>query len=201
MSLLRSWVSALVAGSAALGVVVPVGYGLARGEDPTGLALVGLVIAVAGGVVLSYEEDADHTGVSRRAVVLAVISALAFGTFFTLLDVAAADRPGWTVVSARVGGVVVVLAAVAAMRPDLRGIPAGLPALVTIGALDFSGNTLFAIASTQGLLPVIAVGGSMYPAFTVALAHVVLGERLRLPQRAGVALALAGVGLIAAGSA
>ena len=42
----------------------------------------------------------------------------------------------------------------------------------------------------MGLLPVVAVGGSMYPAFTIALAHIVLGERLRLPQRLGVVLAL-----------
>jgi drug/metabolite transporter (DMT)-like permease len=59
---------------------------------------------------------------------------------------------------------------------------------------------LFAVASTRGLLPVVAVGGSMYPAFTVALAHTVLGERLVSAQRVGVALALAGVLLIVGGA-
>ena len=52
----------------------------------------------------------------------------------------------------------------------------------------------------MGLLPVVAVGGSMYPAFTIVLAHLVLGERLRMAQKTGVALALAGVVAIAAGS-
>ena len=66
---------------------------------------------------------------------------------------------------------------------------------------DVTANSLFTVASTMGLLPVVAVGGSMYPAFTIALAHVVLGERLRVPQRLGVATALAGVALIAAGGA
>jgi drug/metabolite transporter (DMT)-like permease len=61
-------------------------------------------------------------------------------------------------------------------------------------------NGLFAVASTKGVLPVVAVGGSMYPAFTVALAHLVLGERLVAVQWAGVVLALFGVVLIAAGS-
>ena len=190
----------VVAPIAAMGVVVPVAYGLALGEEPGPLQLVGVVIAVLGVVVLSYEEDAGPPEVARRPIVLALISALGFGTFFTLLDVSATDQPGWAVVSARVGGVIAVAAAVIAARPELRGIRGSVGVLVVIGAFDIAANTLFAIASTMGLLPVVAVGGSMYPAFTIALAHVVLGERLRLPQRLGVALALAGVILIAAGS-
>ena len=63
-----------------------------------------------------------------------------------------------------------------------------------------SSPTLFAVASTKGILPVVAVGGSMYPAFTIALAHLVLGERLATIQWGGVVLALVGVGLIAGGS-
>jgi drug/metabolite transporter (DMT)-like permease len=69
-----------------------------------------------------------------------------------------------------------------------------------IGAFDVLANALFAIASTKGALPVVAVGGSMYPAFTVALAHGVLGERLAAVQWAGVVLALLGVAMIAAGA-
>jgi drug/metabolite transporter (DMT)-like permease len=79
-------------------------------------------------------------------------------------------------------------------------VGAALPVLVAIGAFDVLANGLFAVASTKGLLPVVAVGGSMYPAFTVALAHAVLGERLVAPQWAGVVLALAGVALIAGGT-
>ena len=45
----------VVAPIAALGVLVPVGYGLAQGEDPSALQLVGLVAAIAGAVVLGYE--------------------------------------------------------------------------------------------------------------------------------------------------
>jgi uncharacterized membrane protein len=191
----------IVAPIAALGVVVPVVFGLARGEEPTAIQLAGLVLAIGGGVVLGYEDDPDHSKVTRKSVVLALVSALAFGTFFTMLDISAADRPGWTVVAARAGGVLVVALGLLIARPDLRGVPAVLPALLAMGALDILANLLFATASTRGLLPVIAVGGSMYPAFTVALAHVVLGERLRVSQRLGVILALGGVGLIAVGSA
>jgi drug/metabolite transporter (DMT)-like permease len=84
-------------------------------------------------------------------------------------------------------------------RPNLDGVRAAVPVLVLIGVFDILANALFAVASTKGILPVVAVGGSMYPAFTIALAHGVLGERLASIQWTGVVLALAGVGMIAAG--
>jgi drug/metabolite transporter (DMT)-like permease len=191
----------VVAPIAALGVVVPVAVGLARGEVPGAVAFAGLVVAVAGVVLLSSEEDSSGAPVARRSIVLALVSALGFGTMFTLLDVVASDRPGWAIVSARTGGVTLVLAAVALARPALGAIRSALPVLVAVGALDITANSLFTVASTMGLLPVVAVGGSMYPAFTIALAHVVLGERLRALQRLGVVMALAGVALIAGGAA
>ncbi|HET8975159.1 MAG TPA: DMT family transporter [Solirubrobacterales bacterium] len=191
----------VVAPIAALGVVVPVGVGLARGEAPSAIQLVGLVIAILGVVVLSYEDEPRHAGIGRKAIALALVSALGFGTFFTLLDLAASDRPGWAIVAARAGGVVMVAIAVSVARPSLAGVPAAVPILIAIAAFDITANSLFTVASTMGLLPLVAVGGSMYPAFTIALAHLFLGERLRRPQRFGVVLALAGVFLIAGGAA
>jgi drug/metabolite transporter (DMT)-like permease len=192
----------VVAPIAAMGVVVPVVVGLARGEEPGAISAAGLAVAVAGVVLLSYEEQEGDTdpAVARRSIVLALLAALGFGLFFTMLDFAATDHPGWAIVSARLGGVVIVLAAVLAIRPELGAIPAAIGVLVIIGAFDILANTLFAVASTMGLLPIVAVGGSMYPAFTIALAHVVLGERLRRAQQVGVVLALAGVVAIAAAS-
>jgi len=192
----------VVAPIAALGVMVPVVVGLARGEQPGAIQLAGLAVTTLGVVVLSYEETEEHTPIARRSVVLAALSGLGFGLFFTGLDVASAgtDGPGWAVVAVRAGGVTAIAIALIALRPPLGAIPGAIGALLAIGAFDILGNSLFAIASTKGLLPVVAVGGSMYPAFTIALAHIVLGERLPRPQQLGVALALFGVGLIAAGA-
>lgn len=199
----------VVAPIAALGVVVPVAVGLAQGEAPGPVTFAGLAIAVAGVVILSFEEPSadgapgERSPAARRSIALALVSALGFGGFFTLLDLASAglQQPGWVIVAARAGGVVATLTAAAVARPDLRGIPAGIGVLLAIGFFDIAANSLFAYASTIGLLPVVAVGGSMYPAFTIVLAHIVLGERLIRAQRAGVALALAGVVLVAGGSA
>ena len=193
----------VVAPIAALGVVVPVAFGLAEGESPGAIQLVGLVPAIAGVVILSYEERPEHVETARTArlsIALAIVAGLGFGIFFTGLDAAAADRPGWAILAVRVGGVVTVAGALLIVRPRLDGVTAALPVLVVIGAFDLFANALFAIASTKGALPVVAVGASMYPAFTVALAHAVLGERLNTLQWGGVALALCGVAMIAAGS-
>jgi drug/metabolite transporter (DMT)-like permease len=190
----------VVAPIAALGVVIPVAFGLARGEEPTVIQLAGLLVAIVGVVVLSYGEDPRHQPVARRSILLAIGAAVGFGLFFTGLDIASTDRPGWAVVSTRAGGIVAMAAAVVAVRPSFAGVSRAWPALLAIGFFDMLANTLFAVASTRGLLAVVAVGGSMYPAFTIGLAHLVLGERLLLSQRLGVAGALVGVGLIAGGS-
>jgi drug/metabolite transporter (DMT)-like permease len=190
----------VVAPIASLGVIVPVTFGLAQGEEPGAVQLAGLVVAVAGVVILSYEEHPEHSGVARRSIVLAILAGLGFGVFFTGIDAASPDRPGWAIFAVRVGGVSAVALALLVSRPRLDGVMAAIPVLVTIGMFDIVANALFAVASTKGILPVVAVGGSMYPAFTIALAHLVLGERLATIQWAGVALALVGVGLIASGS-
>jgi drug/metabolite transporter (DMT)-like permease len=190
----------IVAPIAALGVVVPVAVGLAEGQAPAAIQLAGLVPAIAGVVILSYEGNPKHAEVARRSIVLAIIAGLGFGVFFTAMDAAAADRPGWAILAVRVGGVATIAAALLVTRPRLDGVSDAIPVLLVIGLFDVLAISLFAVASTKGVLPVVAVGGSMYPAFTVALARGVLGERLAPVQWVGVLLALAGVVMIAAGS-
>jgi drug/metabolite transporter (DMT)-like permease len=190
----------VVAPIAALGVVVPVAIGLATGEEPGTIQLIGLVPAIAGVVILSYKRDSGGRVDSRLPIFLAILAGLGFGIFFTALDAAATDHPGWALLAVRLGGVSVVAVALLVTRPSLEGLSSALGVLVLIGVFDVSANALFAVASTKGVLPVVAVGGSMYPAFTVALAHGVLGERLAALQWSGVVLALLGVAMIAAGS-
>ena len=66
-------------------------------------------------------------------------------------------------------------------------------------AHSIGANATFAYASRHGLLSVVAVLSSLYPAITVILARSVHHERLRGVQIAGVMGALAGVCLIASG--
>ena len=58
---------------------------------------------------------------------------------------------------------------------------------------------MFAVASTEGLLSVVAVLSSLYPVVTVLLARLVHRERMKRIQDLGVAATIAGVALIAGG--
>ena len=190
----------VVATIGALGVLVPIAGGLAQGEDPGLVSTLGVLLAVPGVVLAAREPDPEWRAAGRASIGLAALAAIGFGTFFLLLDLSANQEPAWTVVTARSGGVVALLIAAAVVRPSMR-IPASMaPALIAIGTCDVLANSLFAAATNHGLLTLIAVSGSIYGAVTVLLARFVLGERLAVSQRAGVALAFLGVAVIAAGS-
>ena len=63
-------------------------------------------------------------------------------------------------------------------RSRSRSVRRRFVLLMAVGLLDLAGNAFFAVASTKGLIGVVAVVSSLYPVGTVALARIVLGERL-----------------------
>ena len=84
------------------------------------------------------------------------------------------------------------------MRRPLRVARPGLPTVIVAGGLDMGANILYVLASHAGPLSIAAVITSLYPAGTVALAALLLRERLGRIQWLGVGVALAGVLCIAA---
>ncbi len=190
----------VVATIGALGVVVPVAAGLIQGEQPAAIQGTGCVAGVVGVVLVAREPDPEWRAAGRASVGLAALAALLIGVFFVGLDSASGPEPAWTIVAARLGGVATLLIGAAYARPSMRIERAMLPALLAIGVLDVLANSLFAVATNHGLLSLVAVAGSLYSAVTVLLARFILGERLATSQRVGVALALAGVAMIAAGT-
>jgi drug/metabolite transporter (DMT)-like permease len=72
---------------------------------------------------------------------------------------------------------------------------------VLCGAVDMLANALYLLAAQEGPLSIVVTLSSLYPASTVLLARIVLGERLNLWQISGVACALAAVVLIVRGGA
>jgi drug/metabolite transporter (DMT)-like permease len=185
---------------AACGALVPFVVSLATGERPSPIALAGAAAALAGAVLASLEERraAAASPERARAVVLAVVAAIALGLFVYFLGLGSRQGdPLSTLVGARIGSLAVLVGVAALLRAPVSIPRSSIAAVAAVGLADVSANALFAVASTHGLLALVSVLGSLYPVVTVLLAHVLLGERLTRAQRAGVALALGGVAVIA----
>jgi drug/metabolite transporter (DMT)-like permease len=181
--------------------VVPVAWGLIRGERPGVVALLGVAIALVAVVLVSYAPggEADPVRADRMTLGAAVAAGLAFGVFFVLLSHTGDDAGFWPIFSGRLASTAALLLALTVLaRPR---IPRGAAPLVIVlsGLFDVSANALFLLASREGLLSLVSVLAALYPAGTVVLARVVLDERLQRHQLAGLGAALAGVALITAG--
>jgi drug/metabolite transporter (DMT)-like permease len=193
--------------TAVLSAVVPVATGLAGGERPAVLALVGVPLALFAVALLAREpvDDDERThGMSRAALVMALGAGLGFGLFFVALDATSEDSGLWPVVAGRAASVTMfaIVAAVSAGARAGRGrthVGTTPLLLVGCGVLDAGANALFLLATQRGLLTLVAVLGALYPASTLLLARAVLGERLARPQLAGVLLAGGAVVLVTAG--
>jgi drug/metabolite transporter (DMT)-like permease len=183
----------------ATAAIVPVAYGLVRGDRPSTLQGVGVGLTVVGVIAASVEPvHADGRRRLGTGVGLALVAALSFGCALIGLSKGAAGGAAWATLTMRVAGVPLVLALAFAFRPRA---PSRRTWLVLLGAgfADTGATLLYAAATTKGLLSVVAVLSSLYPIVIVVLARVLLAERVARTQLAGVAVALAGVALISAG--
>jgi drug/metabolite transporter (DMT)-like permease len=191
----------VVAPIAATGVSVPVVVGIARGDHPAASQLIGIVIAVIGVVLASREHGPgiEDRGASRASVALALLAAAGFGCYFVGVQSSARADPMWALLASRVAGVALLLVVAAVQGGIAVARPGRLWPLALMGVLDVSATGFYAVATRHGLLSVVSVAASLYPLATVLLARVVLGERVRRVQELGIAAALAGVVLMAAG--
>jgi drug/metabolite transporter (DMT)-like permease len=194
----------IVAPVASTGVALPVVVGLLGGDDPGMARAAGLVIAVVGVVLASREDDggAADARQQRLSILLALAAGLGFGSYFVGAEIASRDSVVWALLITRIAAAPIVVAlAIAVLRRGARRPGGGqVAALAGIGLLDLGANALYNHATTIGELSTVSVASSLYPVVTVLLAAALLGERVRGPQRAGVAIALCGVLLIAGGS-
>ncbi len=185
----------VVAPIAGASAVIPVVFGVATGDSPSVAQLAGIACALVGVVLASLERQEGSRRVAA-GVGLALLAAVGFGCYFPPMHVAGKADFWWASVVFRSTALLVIAAAVAAQKPSLRVRGRDLAIVLAVGVGDTLGNVLFAASSSQGLVSLTAVLASLYPIVTVLLAAALLGERPATPQRAGIALTLAGVVLI-----
>ncbi len=190
----------IVAPIGSTGAIVPVAVGIATGDRPSLLQLVGIPLAVIGVALAAARPVArDGDAPTATGVGLALLSAVLFGGFLTAF--AAASERGATaaVLTSRLALLAGTLVVVLALRLPWRLPRPTVAAAAVPGLLLVIGTISYGAATTMGLLSVVSVLATLAPVVTVALAVVLLGERLSARQQAGVGVALVGVVLLAAG--
>ena len=198
--------------AALVSAVLPVGVAIAGGERPAATVIAGGLICLVA-IVLVSAQPADHArpehGEGRaggiqlaasgrlRALIYGAAAGAGFGLFFIFLKNAGQSGVLWPVAISRSAGTVVAFGLALATRTRLPFGRDGVTAIALVsGAIDAAANVCYVLATRSGLFGLAVVITSLYPGMTVLLARVLLGERMRWLQRAGLLLAAAGVVLV-----
>jgi drug/metabolite transporter (DMT)-like permease len=183
--------------SAVLTAALPALVGLASGEHLSVVALVGLAVAVPAVALVSQQRDDGAGGPSGAP--FGLLAGCGFALLFVALDRAGTAAGAWPLLPGQAVAVLVVLpVALRLLGPGTRWSSAIGPGVLA-GVLGGTANLLFLAATGAGDLAVAAVLTALYPAVTVVLARLVLGERWSALQVVGLVTAGIAVGLISAG--
>jgi uncharacterized membrane protein len=192
--------------TAVCAVIIPVVASLLLGERPLPIALAGIGLGITSIVLVSRQNAARpvHRDSSRSAGLpeglgTALLSGVAIGFFFLALAQTTEGAGLWPILIARMVSVTLFAIVAVAARQSLRMEGRVLALVVLAGAIDMVANALYLLAARQGELSIVVTLSSLYPASTVVLARLILGERLNTAQITGVACALAAIVLIVSG--
>jgi len=205
IALSRGAMGASAAVSGLLAAAIPAVFSAEAEGSPGVLRLAGFVVAGAAIWLIAAGENAEAKPADRGTFWLAVVAGIGFGIYFTALKVAAAKTGViWPLATCRMGSLTVCSLMLVGMSLKARAgegqarvtRPVVLWALAT-ALLDTSGNLLYIEATRAGRLDVAAVLASLYPASTILLAALALGERPTRRQALGMVTAVFAVTLIA----
>jgi drug/metabolite transporter (DMT)-like permease len=186
--------------SAVHAAVVPVLVGLALGNHLGGLAAAGVIVAIPAIALVSWEPGGGGGGgAGRSSIAFGLLAGCGFALLFIATDRAGTGTGAWPVVASQTIGTIacrpVAVRTALRERPSLRAC-----ALIVVAGILAGGAALFFLAATgRGELSIVAVITSLYPAFTILLARVLIGERWSRFQVIGLVVAAASIVLVSVG--
>lgn len=183
-------ITALMAG------FVPVITGLLRGDQVSEIGYLGMALAALSVILVSQEKKSDTAQrITLSTLLICVASGTLIGSYLTVLGLAPTNQGIWTSTVARWFGFIFVgaffLIQLKKISKDEQKQPFPWTLAIVAGVFDASANGIYQIATQTGVLAIVAVLASLYPAATALLARYILHERLRWIQNVGVVLALA----------
>jgi len=181
--------------AALVGTAVPVAFGVVIGERPATLAWAGMALALPAMLLISARRSTDAP--SLPAVVYGLVVGVLFGLFGIVISRTSSASGVWPLLSARGASVILMIAVARGSHRPVVAERRAWSLVSATGLLDTTANVLFLLAVRAELLSLVAMIMSLYPASTVSLARLILGERIRRVQGVGMGLAVAAVTLIA----
>jgi drug/metabolite transporter (DMT)-like permease len=195
--------------SGLVAALVPVAVGLATGERPTNLQLMGMVVSLPAIVLLSRRAPTSDpsaaeggrapTAKNNVAWRQGLLAGLGLGGFLALLGNAGPQTSLWPLVASRLVSTSIFAAALTITRTSLLPSPGSTPLLIATGVLGVVGGLSFLLGVGRGPLSIVSVAAALYPGVTVLLARVTLREQLSTTQVAGLGVALFGVAAMSSG--
>jgi drug/metabolite transporter (DMT)-like permease len=193
--------------SAGIGGLVPITWGLLQGERPSALALFGAVVTLSAAIVLARSEapvtDAavEHPVPTddTRAALMAVGAGLAFGVILICFSETSEGAGLWPPMIAHFVSVPTLAIGLTIAGTSLRPPESARRVMLASGFFDATAVALVVVALRQDLVSLVAPAANLYPAGTVLLAALVLGERLHRVQVAALLAAAVGLVLLAVG--
>ena len=182
--------------TAVTSAVLPVGFGLIRGDRPAVIAYVGMALAIVAIALVSGAVGVIHGETQRSTIVFAIIGGIGFAWIFIALGETTSASGIWPLVSARVISVTLTGAIVLVTRTVVRGVGSVWKLAVFAGLLDMSANFLYLLAVRRGLLSIVVAVVALYPVSTVVLAFRLDRERVSRSQAVGMAMALGALVLV-----
>lgn len=186
--------------AALFGALVPVLFGLLSGERMSTPVLVGLVITLPAVMMISWQDGGTTvTGRSAgEAWIHGITSGILFGLFFVLISIPRSEAGMWPLVAARTGSIIGMTVFALLSRRRI-GLYSGFGVVFLAGVLDMAANIFLVLAFRRGLVAVVSMIVSVYPAQTVFLGRFILGQRVNRIRLVGIGAALIGIALISAG--
>lgn len=181
--------------------LVPAVPAFISGEPLSGFIAAGVVLALVaiGLISASGTSDEREASITPQVIAESLGAGVGFGLFFIFINEAPISTTPWPIVGARLASVTVLTVWVLANRTAMPSGAVTWRWVVLAGVLDTFSNVLFLWSADLAGLAVASVLSSLYPASTVVLAFMLLGERMTRVQFVGFVLAIAATALIASG--
>jgi drug/metabolite transporter (DMT)-like permease len=185
--------------SAVIAAVVPALVGIALGDHLAIAAVVGIAAAVPAIALVSWQPS-SRAGGSRAGAAYGLLAGCGFALLFIALDRAGTRSGAWPLLPGQTVGLLVVTpGAVRGLRRGTRLRTRDLSLAVAAGVVVGTAALIYLAATGHGALAIVAVVTSLYPAFTVLLARIVLSERWSRRQAVGLLIAVVAVVLVSVG--